>query len=89
MKMTKICTHSCDLPEDDLSRKRFDIDLRLELALCILDGKIIPFNVTRINHNTMKRAWRDQESVDEFYKFFNGLFTKYGGKLHYIKVEDI
>ena len=87
--MTKLCTTSFDLPDDELARKRFQLDLDLELAYCVLDEKIKPYNIKRINHNTCSREWRDQESVDKFYEFFYGLFPKYGGKLHFVKIVDI
>lgn len=86
--MIKIGVHSCDLPTDEVARKRFKLDLSLELATCILDGKIKPYNLKKLNHNTWSREWRDQQSVDEFYEYFRELFSKYGGTLHYIEVFD-
>jgi hypothetical protein len=87
--MTKLCTHSYDPPSDELARKRFDLDLKLELANCVLDGKIKIFDIKKLNHNTWSREWRDQQSVDEFYTYFRELFSKYGGTLHYVEVVDI
>jgi len=87
--MAKLCTHSYDPPNDNLAKKRFDLDLYLELAICILDGKIKVLDVKKLNHNTWSREWRDQESVDEFYAYFRELFSKYGGTLHYVEVVDI
>lgn len=88
MNMTKIAIHSCDLPQEDLACKRFRLDLMLELAECIIDGKIKAFDVQKINHNTWQREWRDQQSVEEFYEYFKNLFVKYGGTLHYVKILD-
>ena len=89
MMMTKLCTHSYDPPADNLARRRFDIDLNLELAIYVLDGKIKARDIKKLNHNTWSREWRDQQSVDEFYEYFNKLFSKYGGTLHYVEVKDI
>jgi len=87
--MTKLSIHSCDPPTDELARKRFDLDLRLELARYVLDGKIKIYDIKRLNHNTWSREWLDQESVDEFYAYFRELFPKYGGTFHYVEVKDI
>jgi hypothetical protein len=87
--MTKLCTYSYDPSNDELARKRFELDLKLELANCVLDEKIKAFNVKKLNHNTWSREWRDQQSVDEFCEYFKELFSKYGGTLHYIEVIDI
>ena len=87
--MTKLCTQSFDPPTDEIARKRFDIDLKLEIANCILDGKTKRFGVKKLNHNTYAREWADQQSADEFCEYFKELFSKYGGALHYIEVKDI
>jgi hypothetical protein len=86
--MTTLCTQSFDLPTDEIARKRFDIDLKLEIANCTLDGKTKRFGVKKINHNTYIREWRDQQSAEEFYEYFRELFSKYGGTLHYIEIFD-
>ena len=86
MAVTTLCTHSFDPPTDELARKRFQLDLNLELANYILDGKIKPFGIKKINHNTYIREWPDRQSAEEFYEYFRELFSKYGGTLHYIKI---
>ena len=84
--MTTLCTHSFDPPTDELAKKRFQLDLNLELSNYILDGKIKPFGIKKINHNTYTREWPNRQSAEEFYEYFRELFSKYGGTLHYIEI---
>ena len=87
--MKKLCTICMTKPSDDLALKRFELEIRLELANCALDGKLNPYDIKMINHNTWCRVWRDQESVDQFLEFFRELVPRYGGEIHYITVTDI
>ncbi len=87
--MAKLCITSFDFPSDDLSRKRFELHLRLEITKYALDGKINLYKKKQINYNTWSREWDNDQAVEEFCNFFPDLFSKYGGTLHYIEVVDI
>ena len=87
--MKKLCTICMTKPSDELALKRFELDLRIELATCALDGKINAYEIKMINHNTWCRVWRDQESVDKFLEFFTKTVYRYGGEIHHITVTDI
>ena len=87
--MKKLCIICMTKPTDNHVLKMFEFELQLELANCALDGKITPYHVKRINHNTWCRVWRDQLAVDQYLEFLKELVPRYGGEIHNITVTDI
>jgi uncharacterized protein YlaN (UPF0358 family) len=90
MKMTKALTMTW-LPSDDaVANFRADNERLMKLMEMELDGKTMPrLDTSRINKNTKKRSWRDQEAVDEWIEFMQYLAEKYNGKMIVGELTDI
>jgi len=55
-----------------------------------LDGKTNSYNNTKkIDSYTLKRQWRDQESVNEYIEFMHRLAKKYGGTVIVGEIVDL